>query len=250
MKTATTLKVKRATTCKRRPPTKEEVHLQKQEGRLFCFPLFLPPLQFTLYLLSQIKCKFVPCSGADPMSKGLGYTQQKLLLLLAGGVILGLTRSPKQYFRIVRGIRKEWKDLNSRQLHDATYSLFEAGYLKEVEHGDGTVTLMLNEKGRETALRYDLERMSIPRPERWDGKWRIVLFDIPEYKKQAREALREMLYVMNFYQYQKSVFVHPHDCRKELKFLVEHYEVAAHVRLILAESLDNELKVRRHFKLE
>ena len=58
------------------------------------------------------------------MPRGLGYTQKKILLLLSGGIVLGLTRSPKQYFRIVKGLRKEWDELNSRQLHDAVYSLY------------------------------------------------------------------------------------------------------------------------------
>ena len=39
-------------------------------------------------------------------------TTQKILLLLMGGVALGLTKSPKQYFRIIKGVQKNWEWIN------------------------------------------------------------------------------------------------------------------------------------------
>ncbi|MBI5138398.1 MAG: hypothetical protein HZA95_01200 [Candidatus Vogelbacteria bacterium] len=183
------------------------------------------------------------------MSRGLGYTQKKVLLLLAGGLTLGLTRSPKQYFRLVGGIGKEWDELTSRQLHDAVYGLYESELLTEIENSDGTITMALSEKGKKTVVAYDPEHIRIPWLDTWKGKWYVVLFDIPEKKRQGRDALRETLTDIGFYEYQKSVFVYPHDCRREIKFLIEHYEIARFVRLMIADSMDNEFALRKHFKL-
>ena len=181
--------------------------------------------------------------------KKLGYTQQKLLLLLAGGLMLGLTRNPRQYFKIVRGIKEGLRELNQRQLHEAIRSLYESKLIEAKEHDDGSVTIMVSKEGACRALRYDPDAIRIRTPSRWDGKWRVVLFDIPERLKQARDALRESLQQAGCYEYQKSVFVHPYDFKDELEFLLEHYEVKSFVRTMLVERMDNELHLKEHFGL-
>ena len=60
--------------------------------------------------------------------------------------------------------------------------------------------------------------MKIRKPAKWDGKWRIVVFDIPENLRSIRQALREHLCRLQFYQLQKSVFVLPYECGDEIEF--------------------------------
>ena len=43
--------------------------------------------------------------------------KQKIILLLASGVALGLTRSPRNYFKILKGVAAEWKEIEKRRLH-------------------------------------------------------------------------------------------------------------------------------------
>jgi len=50
----------------------------------------------------------------------------------------------------------------------------------------------LSLSGKKRILRYDLDNMKIKKPLKWDGYWRIVVFDIPEDEKR-----REALYVLN-----------------------------------------------------
>jgi len=184
------------------------------------------------------------------MARGIGYNQQKVLLLLGGGLALGLTRSPKQYFRLVQGMKKEWKDISERQMRDAIRALYRSKMISAEEHPDGTVTIMLNETGKKVALRYDLDAMSIGTPEKWDGKWRMVLFDIPNNKNKARSALRFHLQELGFFIYQRSVFVHPYSCKKLIDFLTEYYGIREYVRYVVVESLDNELHLKLHFNLK
>ena len=54
-----------------------------------------------------------------------------------------------------------------------------------------------------------------------DGEWRIVIFDIPEKFKKAREALRMKLKELGFLELQKSVFIFPYECEDEINFIVE-----------------------------
>ncbi|MBI5742563.1 MAG: hypothetical protein HZA25_01860 [Candidatus Niyogibacteria bacterium] len=183
------------------------------------------------------------------MSKRVGKIQQKIILLLSGGLALGLTRSPKKYFKILNELSKEWKKIDQRYLKRAIQGLYQSKLIEEKENADGTVTIILSDDGKRKALTYDLDKMKIVAPQKWDGKWRIIMFDIPEWNKKVREALREHLRDLEFYEFQKSVFVHPFDCKNEIEYLIEFYNIRKFVRFIVAESLDNELHLKNHFGL-
>lgn len=183
------------------------------------------------------------------MSKGHGETQKKILLLLAGGLALGFSRSPRGSFNILGGIEKEWEEIKKQSLKRAIKNLYQSKLIGGKENNDGTLTMILTDKGREKVLTYNLDEMEIKKPARWDGKWRIALFDVPEKERKIRDAFRHHLNRLGFYEFQKSVFVHPFDCQDEIDYLVEFYNARRFIRFIIAESLDNELHLRAHFEL-
>lgn len=183
------------------------------------------------------------------MTQRLGQNQKKILLLLLGGLVLGLSANPKMSFGILKSIQKEWKEIDKEMLKKAIKSLYQSKLIKEKENADGTITLVLTDKGKERALTYNLDNIEIKKPNQWDKKWRVVLFDIPEKIKKAREAMRRHLKNLGFYEFQKSVFVHPYDCKDEIDYLIEFYDLRRFVRFIIADSLDNELHLKNYFKL-
>src|SRR3989338_4472801 len=91
----------------------------------------------------------------------VGATKQKIVLLLLGGLALGLTRSPKQYFRVAKEIRKEWRAINRQSLERAIRALYTSKLVETKDNRDGTLTLVLSDEGRERALIYNLEKMEI-----------------------------------------------------------------------------------------
>lgn len=184
------------------------------------------------------------------MSRGVGSIQQKVLLLLLGGLALGLSRSPGRYFRILRLMGKEWRYMRRAALWRAVGALYKSKLVQAKLNADGTYTLLLTEKGKQRALTFKLDEMEIKKPSRWDGKWRMVLFDIPEKRKKVREALRMRLRRLGFLEFQKSVFVYPYPCDDEIDFVIEFYAVRAHVRKVVTESMDNELHFRLKFGLQ
>ncbi|OGZ08758.1 MAG: hypothetical protein A3D65_04110 [Candidatus Lloydbacteria bacterium RIFCSPHIGHO2_02_FULL_50_13] len=185
----------------------------------------------------------------DKRPRRIGATQEKILLLLLGGLALGLTHSPKQYMRVVRSLKKEWKEINRRALNDAVRSLYASKLVEEKGNVDGTLTLVLSKEGKKLALTYDLDNMTIKTPTRWDRKWRIVMFDVPAGMKQLRDTLRYHFYEMGFYQFQKSVFVHPYSCASEIEYIMEFYGARRYIRFVVATEIDNVLVLKRHFKL-
>lgn len=179
----------------------------------------------------------------------LGPTTQKVLLLLFGGLALGLSGNPSQYFRIAKSIKKEWDWINKRTLHRAIKSLYQSKLIDIKDSPGGTTTIILSESGKKRALVYKIDEMIIPKMPRWDGKWRIVAFDIPESNKKARDALARTLKNMGFRKFQKSLFVHPFECKNEVDFVIEYFQLRPFVRLITASNIDNELHLRKDFNL-
>ena len=181
------------------------------------------------------------------MPRGHGEIQQKVLLLLLGGLALGLSGSPKTYFKVLGGIAEDWKEIERRALKRSVSSLYGVGMVKEKRNKDGTFTITLTKRGKKHALKYDMDKMKIKKPKRWDGKWRMVLFDIPEIHKKEREALRFRIKKLGFCEFQKSVFIYPYDCKKEIGYIVEFHGIEKFVRFVVADSLDNEKELKKHF---
>lgn len=179
----------------------------------------------------------------------IGETKQKVLLLLLGGLALGLSRSPKQYFRIVKEIGREWKEINRQSLDRAVRSLHKSRLVEIKNNSNGTTTMILSKKGKKIALAHDIFNMKIKKPRKWDYRWRILMFDVPEKMKKIREAFRMHLKQMEFYEFQKSVFVHPYPCQDEFEYIVEFYNARRYMRFVVAEEIDNVLELKKHFGL-
>jgi hypothetical protein len=121
--------------------------------------------------------------------------------------------------------------------------------LVSVAEKEGQQILTLSEDGKKRVLHFNLDHMAIKSPKRWDGFWRIVIFDIPERKKEGREALRTKLKQLGFHQLQKSCFIHPFNCRSEIDFISEVFEVSPFVNLIVAKEIDGAAQLRKVFGL-
>lgn len=94
-----------------------------------------------------------------------------------------------------------------------------------------------------------IDNLKFKKQEKWDGLWRIIIFDIPEKFKKARNALAQKLKSAGAYPLQKSVFVYPYDCKDDIDFIVEFFNLRKYVRFILAKEIDNELHLKKIFNL-
>lgn len=183
------------------------------------------------------------------MPRGPGIIQRKIILLLLAGLALGVSRSPARSFRIIRLASQEWRSLKRQALWRSIKRLYQSKLISAKQNSDGTYTILLTQRGREQALTYKIDEMKIPKPPVWDGKWRIITFDIPEKQKKIRDALRLHLRQMGFEEFQKSVLICPYPCDDEVEFVIELFHARPYVRKILAEALDNELHFQAKFQL-
>jgi len=186
----------------------------------------------------------------EPSKRGrTSVLQKKILLLLYGGLALGCTRNPNQYFRIVREISKEWAQIERGSLSRSVNTLYKSKLVTTRTSLDGNLSVVLSREGERLACRYEIDNMEINTPIVWDKKWRIVMFDVPEKFKRTRDSLRMHFKNMGFYEFQKSVFVHPYPCAKEIMYLMEFYESKKYIRFIVATEIDNSRELIKYFQL-
>jgi phenylacetic acid degradation operon negative regulatory protein len=122
------------------------------------------------------------------------------------------------------------------------------GYVEIKETRVGKA-VFLTESGKRQKLLYDLEHLEQKCGE-WDGKWRVVFFDIDEQRKGKRDFLRKYLMKLGFKQMQKSVWISPYDCQNELKYIREVLDIPHGVKLGVLGEIENEEELKKWFDLE
>ncbi|MDI6820679.1 MAG: hypothetical protein QMD65_00675 [Patescibacteria group bacterium] len=82
----------------------------------------------------------------------------------------------------------------------------------------------------------------------WDGKWRLVTFDVPVNFDKKRYILRSLLKDLGFYQLQKSVWIYPDYLAEKFWKLLVDLEINQYCKIMLVEFLENDEDIKRHFK--
>lgn len=155
-------------------------------------------------------------------------TLDVLKVLAAGSVIVGTVILPVLPMVLVGAI-KLWKDVNKTDLGRIIKRL-EKQEMLTINEKEGKTFIEITEKGKKRILEYDFENMKITSKKR-DGKWRIIIFDIPEGKKRNRDAFRKKLVQMGCIRLQDSVFVCAFPCKSEIDFLAHYLEISDFVTL-------------------
>lgn len=165
-------------------------------------------------------------------------------MVFVGALVPGILALTKE--------NRKYRKYTNKQIQNAIYNLKKRKLIEIVKYDDDKVKVKLTNKGKERVKEFSLETLSIEKPKKWDGKWRILMFDIPTKPKiynQAREALRSKIKELGFHQLQKSAWVYPYECEDELLFIAEIFNVQKHIEIITAEKLLHEDQIRRFFKV-
>jgi len=168
--------------------------------------------------------------------------------LLISGTIIIAAQSPYFIVNLLKNYRT-WKKYPKKKVSDTFSNLRKQGFL-DIERKANQIYIRLTEEGRKRAGMFQINNLEIKKSKKWDKKWRIVIFDISQMKKIQREAFRGKLKELGFYCLQKSVWVHPFECRGEIELLRDFLDLSEdELRLIVAGELGNDNKLREYFKL-
>lgn len=192
------------------------------------------------------------------MSKQKDYPSSKEILyllgigtLLVGSIIMpGLGIAGGAIIRAKRKYdfqedQKAWKKFNLRLLKRNLKRLHEQKVV-EITQENGQEVIKLTQKGYAKFLRFKLEDHSL-KEKAWDGKWRLVLYDIATLKKDKQEGFRRILKSMNFLALQKSAYLTPYKCNQQINYLREYFSLGEEVLLLEISQLENDKYFKEYF---
>ena len=109
-----------------------------------------------------------------------------------------------------------------------------------------TEFVKLTKKGQLQAL---LMKARTQKPQKWDGKWRLIIYDIPEDSRQHRHLFRTLLKQNGFYKLQQSVFVSPFALNRDAVLYLRQTVLDKCIRIARIDELDSDKDLKKYFKL-
>ena len=172
--------------------------------------------------------------------------KQILGLALAGGLVAGLAVMPG--LSVLFAHLKARDTYERKRVKNALRRLEDSGYIKR-RIRRGREEFVVTKKGERLTTKYLMGELEISRPKRWDGKWRILMFDIPEKKKALRDQVSEQLRVIGMRAVQHSVFVSPFPCQQEVDTIIDFHGLGRHFLYFEAETYEGTEDLLQDFKL-
>lgn len=137
---------------------------------------------------------------------------------------------------ILVGLIKAWNEVNKTDLGRIIKRL-EKQEMISIKEDNNKIKIEITEKGKRRLLEYDFENI-VRKSKKRDGKWRIIVFDIPEKKKKSRDAFRRKLLQLDCIRLQDSVFISAFPCKDEVDFLSNYLEISDFVTLLTVGKIE------------
>jgi len=173
---------------------------------------------------------------------------EKILLHLAGCVDAGCSYTFQKRTGISGKLIRSFIRTNKKDFRTSITELKKEKFIEKKTNYDGSVVVSLTDRGKLRALNIRFRRLN-DKKEKWDGKWRMVAFDIPEEFRKGRNALHYRMHMAGFYELQKSIFLYPHECEKEIRDFVALFELQKYVCFALLDSIDGQEFLKKKFRL-
>ncbi len=187
--------------------------------------------------------------GKIPIQNKKKMAIQTALLrtLYIGGILTIAILAPK-VMRILGSpdrAKAKRKELYGR-INAAKSRLKQRGLVREDTNG----RIKLTRQGEVRIERVLMHEYEIPDPVLWDGKWRILFFDIRERRRKVRTQLRHLLQGAGFARLQDSAWVHPFPCDEFVALVRVHLSSGVgELRHITVDALESDRTLRDHFRL-
>jgi len=173
-----------------------------------------------------------------------------LLGSIAVAGVAGIALLAPPMLRLLKNADPEWllKRDPGRRLRESALRLKRKG-LVEFKSENGKKRLRLTPRGEKVMGSIWNETYQLQKPRRWDGRWRLVIFDIPEKQRPTRDKIRHLVSRLGFLRLQDSVWVYPYDCEELVTLLKTDLKIGRAVLYIIADAIEFDKPIRQHFSL-
>lgn len=174
-----------------------------------------------------------------------------LRTLYATGVITTALVAPKmlKMFPVFDSGKNRRKEFYKRA-DQTLYRLRDKKFITFSKTEKGRPIVRLTELGRSEITKIVLRQYKISETAVWDGKWRVIIFDIREKRRNIRQKLRVLLAGAGMLRLQDSVWVHPNPCDEFVALVRANLKSGTGELLyFIAEGLESDRHLREHFNL-
>lgn len=171
----------------------------------------------------------------------LGETEKKVLMAIGLGILVA---SVLAIPNLPIALQPIFKLRGNKALQKMLENIKNKGLINL-----GGEEMKLTAKGKKMLREIELSDLKLAKPKEWDGTWRLVAYDVPEKYKKSRDFFRYILEKNHFYQIQKSLWVHPYQCKEEIAAVAQNMHLLPYVIVMETEKLPNEQNMQDHFGL-
>ena len=176
--------------------------------------------------------------------------ERLLLATITAAGVLGVALLAPNMLKLLKQVDPEWifKRDPRQRLRESAFRLKRKG-LVEYRMEKGKTVLRLTPQGKKVARSLSQDGFKVRVPHKWDGKWRLIIFDIPERYRPTRDKIRRLVSKIGFLRLQDSVWVYPYDCEELVTLIKIDLHVGRSVLYVIADAVEFDEPLRRYFKL-
>ena len=178
-----------------------------------------------------------------------GQLEAIILNTLAFAGIAALAMAAPNALKLLKHVDPDWiMKRNPRQrLYEVGSKLKRKGLVR-FEKIEGKTKMVLTAKGRAAAQKAMLGS-PLPHKIRWDERWRMLVFDVPEKRRALRDKVRSIVAGFGFVRLQDSVWVFPYDCEDVITLLKTELRLGTQMLYVIADAIEYDKPLRTHFNL-
>jgi hypothetical protein len=179
--------------------------------------------------------------------------KEVLALIGHGAIISSALLSVNGAANIIKLVQESpdwdsWKRYNVSYLQRTLRRLASQKHVEVAKvHGESIVSL--TKLGKRKILKFSQDTLRVDKPDHWDGKWRLVMYDVPTSRRELSELLRQAIRALGFYKMQESVYVYPYPCFDQIEFLREYYSLGDIVQYMLVDKIEHDEAYMTYFGL-
>jgi hypothetical protein len=177
------------------------------------------------------------------------YIQDAVMAAVSGAGLLAVAMLAPNILQILPHITGKKRSKLAFKTKTAASRLAAKGYIRFINRGGKKYIEITKEGSRAIAFEREKAQLVDTRKRKWDKRYRLVMFDIPQTRKTTRDRVRLLMRECGFLRLQDSVWIFPHDCEELIVLAKADLRVGKDIVYAVVESMENDGWIKKHFGL-